>query len=103
MNNERRKVINNIITDLRNQEPDTTLDPEHFISRITDVKDEEEAAFDGLLEHFQSGSRGEAMQQAIENLDYAIDSLTYIDESDPDIDIPAQVDEAINYLKEAVA
>jgi formiminotetrahydrofolate cyclodeaminase len=60
MNNERRKEIDKIISDL-----------EEIRSRIETVKDEEQDAFDNMPESFQEGERGEQMQTALDNLDNA--------------------------------
>lgn len=49
------------------------------------IKDEEEEAFDNFPESLQESERGEAMQEAISNLEYAFDSI----------------DEVISYLEEA--
>lgn len=40
------------------------------------MRDEEQEAFDNLPEAFQEGERGEAMENAIEALDYAADDLS---------------------------
>jgi|PlaIllAssembly_1097288.scaffolds.fasta_scaffold1865899_2 hypothetical protein len=64
MNKERRKAlekVDEVISDA--------------LTRLQDIKDEEESAFDALPEGFQSGEKGEAMQEAIQNMEDAIGML----------------------------
>lgn len=64
MNKERRKDLNEIaeaIYDLR--------------ERIENCREEEQEYFDNMPENFQFGERGEAAEEAIDNLDSAISSI----------------------------
>lgn len=64
MNAERRKRIGkvwDVIEDLKNE--------------LEYIKEEEDEALDNLPESLQYGERGERMQSAIDNLDYAISSI----------------------------
>ncbi|MFC5358132.1 hypothetical protein [Azospirillum himalayense] len=42
---------------------------EQALAVISEVKDEEQEAFDNLPESFQQGERGQTMEEAISNLD----------------------------------
>lgn len=74
MNNTRRKEISKILTVLKTLQSD-----------IENIKDDEEYSYDNLPEGFQDSDRGGRMQEAIENLDGALESI----------------EESINYLEEA--
>lgn len=69
MNKSRRKQIENIqsrILDLKDE--------------LETVRNEEQEAYDNLPESFQDGEKGEKMNNALENLDYAYSSLEEIEE-----------------------
>lgn len=76
MNKERREFIEKILTKL-----------DELKSDIENTKWDEEDAFESLPDNLKESGRGEAMQEAIDNLDYALDSM----------------DELIDYLNEAQA
>ena len=61
MNNTRRKQIQLIINALQDN-----------LNHLEDLKQEEEESFDNLPESLQESERGEAMENAISNLDDAI-------------------------------
>lgn len=67
MNKDRRKHINDIVEQLN-----------ILLLEIEDVKDEEQEAYDNLPESMQSGEKGEKMSDAVNNLEYAFDSLTEV-------------------------
>ena len=46
-----------------------------LISRIEEIKDEEQEKYDNLPENFQSSSKGEEYEENINNLEEAIDSI----------------------------
>lgn len=73
MNNERRATINKLASQL--QELFGKIDD--IKSELETVRDEEQEAFDNMPESFQNGDRGQVSQQAIDNLDYAIDGLNF--------------------------
>ena len=74
MNNARRKRI------------DSLIDGINAVSTgIQILRDEEEAAYDALPESLQDTGRADAMQEAVENLESAVDALG----------------EAVDYLMEA--
>lgn len=66
MNNTRRKQIQLIINALQDN-----------LNHLEDLKQEEEESFDNLPESLQESERGEAMENAISNLD---DAVTYLGE-----------------------
>lgn len=64
MNNARRKEIQKITQQL-----------EELKSSIESLQEEEQDAYDNLPESIQDGARGEKMQEAINNLEYAVDNI----------------------------
>lgn len=74
MNNARRKQIGRFIDNLN-----------AAVAGIQTLRDEEEAAYDALPESLQDTDRADAMQEAMENLESAVDALG----------------EAVDYLMEA--
>ena len=64
MNKEQRKEIKELLKQLEGIE-----------SRIDGIKDDEEFKFDGLSEGLQATMRGQDMEEAIENLGNAVDSI----------------------------
>ena len=64
MNNARRKEKEKITADL-----------EAIKERIEALQEEEQDAFDNLPESIQYGERGDKMQSAIDNLEYAADNI----------------------------
>ena len=64
MHNPRRKEIEKITADL-----------EAIKERIEALQEEEQDAFDNLPESIQYGERGDKMQSAIDNLEYAADNI----------------------------
>ena len=74
MNYIRRKQIEEVVQKLSDLQGD-----------IESICADEQEAFDNLPESFQYSERGEAMQEAIDNLDYASSSI----------------DDVIDYLTEA--
>lgn len=80
MNKYRRKVLNAIENKLSNFESEN--DPSQDLSffqeihaDLESVKEEEQEAFDNLPEGLQQAERGSAMEQAIDNLDNAMDAI----------------------------
>lgn len=64
MNIERRKAITEIHQKL-----------EEIMSCLDNLRDEEQEAYDNMPEPFQDSERGEAMYEAIYNLEYAYNSI----------------------------
>lgn len=75
MNNTRRKAIQKIYDRL-----------EELMHDIEALQEEEQEAYDNLPESLQDGERGQAMQEAADNLEYAASSIQ----------------EALDYLEEAM-
>ena len=64
MNKERRKSIDNIIAKMDELE-----------EQIDALINEEQDSLDNIPDNLQYSTRAERMQEAIENLEYAIDSI----------------------------
>lgn len=75
MNKQRRKELADILAKLEDLE---NLRAE-IKERLEDVRNEEQEALDNLPEAFQTGERGEQMQEYIDALDEAIDNLDEFD------------------------
>ena len=67
MNKNRRKEIESIIEELEN-----------LGSRIEAVKEEEDDAFNNIPESLQYSEKGELMEQNVEDLDEAFNSLSEV-------------------------
>lgn len=75
MNKERRKQIDIVLATLGK-----VFDQlEDVRSLISEVIDGEQEAYDCLPQSFQDGERGQAMQEAIDNLQYALDEIEFFD------------------------
>lgn len=74
MNKQRRKHIQALVEQLRD-----------IKDTVDELHDEEETAMDNMPENTQSGDRWEKMQEAVSDLELAVDSL----------------EEAISYLESA--
>jgi hypothetical protein len=70
MNAQRRKEIADLI-----REAADPSELESFADRIDEIRDEEQDAFDNLPESLQGGERGDAMQEAIGNLEEAAEKM----------------------------
>lgn len=75
MNKQRRKALDTLYRKI-----------EELRQEVEEVMDEEQDSYDNLPENLQGSERGEAMYEAIDNLDSACRSL----------------DEAMDYILEAV-
>lgn len=64
MNKTRRAAIAKIVSTL-----------EQAYADLETLRDEEQGGYDNLPESFQNGEKGEAMQEAIDNMDTALDEL----------------------------
>ncbi|NBT31696.1 MAG: hypothetical protein EBT13_07275 [Rhodobacteraceae bacterium] len=72
MNKDRRNRIATAISELEALLNDKIAD---IRMEIESLRDEEQEAFDNLPESLQYAERGQAMEEAINNLDYALDAL----------------------------
>ena len=75
MNNDRRKATQKAIDEL-----------EEMKATIEDLRDEEQEAYDNMPESLQDSERGQASQQAYDNLGSSVSAL----------------EEAVGYLESAV-
>ena len=64
MNEQRRKLIRKALDELASVRAD-----------LEAIRDDEQDAYDGMPESFQNGEKGEAAQEAISNLDDAINNI----------------------------
>ena len=67
MNKERRKAIQEVMEEL-----------ETLKSKIEEIQNDEQEAYDNLPESLQYSERGEAMESAIENLESAYNEIDSI-------------------------
>jgi len=72
MNNQRRKQIATLVEDIDSRLSELLSE---FTERAQEILDEEQEAFDALPESIQDGERGQAMQEAIGNLEDAVGVL----------------------------
>lgn len=76
MNNQRRKELNNIVTAMENVSTPVDIEElEGIKSDIEMVLMDEEMAFDNMPEGLQYSMRGEASQEAQDNMNEAIDAI----------------------------
>jgi hypothetical protein len=97
MNKERRKTINmqwHAMEELKAMHAALVAKAEEIKSELENVRDEEQEAFDNMPEGLQQSDRGQTSEQAIANLDTAINVL---EEVLDDIDL----DEAMEALDNA--
>lgn len=64
MNKKTRKEIQTIVNEI-----------DDILTHINCIKDDEEEKYDNMPDNIQESERGEAMQDAIDNLDCAYDSI----------------------------
>lgn len=72
MNAKRRNAINSIINDLIDKFEEIKAEA---IDQLSEIRDEEQEAFDNLPEALQDSERGENMQDCIDALDSFISDL----------------------------
>jgi len=76
MNNQRRKELNNIVTAMENVSTPVDIEElEGIKSDIEMVLMDEEMAFESMPENLQYSMRGEASQEAQDNMNEAIDLI----------------------------
>ncbi|MGN1155664.1 MAG: hypothetical protein ACI4TK_05770 [Agathobacter sp.] len=90
MNNARRKVVRNVICELKKKNPDWDM----IESELTDVLDEETDAMENIPESLQDTERYQTCEESVDYLDSAIGE---IDPDDPEcaesiIDLLEQID-----------
>lgn len=71
MNNQRRKEISSIVSELQG----LSAQFDELKERIEAVRDEEQEYFDNMPESFQQGDKGSMAEEAISNLDSAVDAF----------------------------
>lgn len=90
MNNPRRKQIDKIKASLE----EIQLLLIECTSDLGSIRDDEEEGMNNLPENLQESERYQKMEEAYENLDYAVSELENLDET---------LTEIISYLEEAKA
>lgn len=71
MNNDRRKAIDKVLTQLYDLAPLI----EFALGELEGIRDEEQDAYDNMPEGLQQSERGQASEQAISELEDAISTL----------------------------
>lgn len=81
MNNDRRKTISRIVADLEKLRKESseaistlTSNLENLKEDITDVRNDEQEAFDNLPEGLQSSEKGSSMEEGISAIDGCADA-----------------------------
>ncbi len=100
MNKERRKELNvqwEKLEALKNAVAALQAEAEGIKSALEDIHSAEQEAFDNMPEGLQQGERGQASEQAIENIQTAIDALDSWDFAS----IVSEADEALEALDNA--
>lgn len=75
MNNSRRKQIRDVAKKIAAAYETFSSSLQESLSELQDITSDEQDAFDNLPESLQYSERGEAMQEAIDNLETACQSL----------------------------
>lgn len=76
MNAKRRNAINSIINDLIDKFEDLKSEA---IDQLSEIRDEEQEAFDNLPEALQDSEKGENMQDCIDALEAFMSDLEYME------------------------
>lgn len=76
MNAKRRNAINSIINDLIDKFEEIKTEA---IDQLSEIRDEEQEAFDNLPEALQDSERGENMQDCIDALESFMSDLEYME------------------------
>lgn len=76
MNAKRRNTINSIINDLIDKFEEIKSEA---IDQLSEIRDEEQEAFDNLPEALQDSERGENMQDCIDALESFMSDLEYME------------------------
>lgn len=78
MNNERRKALGKLkeqISDLRVKLDELIGNAADLHSELEGLKDEEQEYFDNMPESLQGGDKGQTAEEAIQNLETALEKL----------------------------
>ena len=76
MNTKRRNAINLIINDLIDKFEEIKAEA---IDQLSEIRDEEQEAYDNLPESLQDSERGENMQDCIDSLESFMSDLEYME------------------------
>lgn len=108
MNKDRRKAIDTIMADIEKARVDyeaacaALLEAsrafDDICSSLDEVKDEEQEYYDAMPSNIQEGDKGQTAQEAISQMEQALDSLREIADNEAD---PVDLDSVITALDEA--
>ena len=76
MNEKRRNAIESVINDLIDKFEEIKAEA---IDQLSEIRDEEQEAYDNLPESLQDSERGENMQNCIDALEEFMSDLKYMD------------------------
>lgn len=99
MNAVRRKQLSALqdrIIALQSDYADLIAECEAIAADVETLRDEEQEAFDNLGENLQQGERGQAMEQAVSDMESALENLSAITDLDP-----SALDSAVSSLDDA--
>ena len=99
MNNARRKELKNLIGQLGRIQDEGDLYA--CINDLEDIKYEEECSYDNIPENLQSSQRASESEEAIDNLEDALNLLNEVYDMD-EIDLDSElIQEAIDKIESA--
>ena len=98
MNKERRKSITQLTSEIDCIQTQLSSEVQQIQQAVESILEEEQDAFDNMPESLQYSDKGEAVQEAINNLEYALNEFeNWLG------DISDKADEIYSYLEEAKA
>lgn len=96
MNNARRKEIKATIQHLKELVETTSVEFDNIKSEIESIQEDEQQALDNMPESLEGSERYSAIEDALENLQSALDSVDEADSAFTEV-----VDEVISSLEDA--
>ena len=99
MNNKRRRDLSNVIDELNlvTNKDDLAM----CISMLEDLKSEEEDFYDNAPENLQYSMRYEMSQEAIDNMEEALNCLEQAEDCDDGDEFQGLIEDAISYIEDA--
>ncbi len=99
MNKARRKELSEVIRELNMMSDKNDL--YSIINALDNIKDDEQDYFDNIPENLQYSQRAEASEEAINNMDEALDLLNEVYDADEFDKDSGLIQEAIDKIEEA--